>query len=128
MNPRAALFLALAATGCGGTRATPDPVSPALERYPIIPAPRRLQARPGEFRLDRETRIMLSDPASTELRTLSELLAAPLRAASGLPLPVSPEPAADHAPHAITIRLVPDSDAREPEGYRLSVTERGAIL
>jgi hexosaminidase len=124
----APLLLALAATECSGMRARPEPVPPAPERYPIIPAPRRLEARPGEFRLDRETRIMLSDPASTELRTLSELLAAPLRAASGLPLPVSPEPAADHAPHAITIRLAPDSDSGEPEGYRLSVTERGAIL
>jgi hexosaminidase len=124
----APLLHALAATECSGMRARPEPVPPAPERYPIIPAPRRLEARPGEFRLDRETRIMLSDPASTELRTLSELLAAPLRAASGLPLPVSPEPAADHAPHAITIRLAPDSDSGEPEGYRLSVTERGAIL
>src|SRR5437762_11382 len=76
----AALFLALVATGCAGTRPTPEPVPRVVERYPIIPAPRRLQARPGEFRLDRETRVMLSDPASTELRTLSELLAAPLRA------------------------------------------------
>src|SRR2546428_3649519 len=67
----AALFLALLATGCSGMRATPGPVAPVVERYPIIPAPRRLQARPGEFRLDQETRIMLSDPASRELRTLS---------------------------------------------------------
>jgi hexosaminidase len=121
-------LLALAATGCSGMSARSGPVPPAPERYAIIPAPRRLEARPGEFRLDRETRIMLSDPASTELRALSELLAAPLRAASGLPLPVSSEPAADHAPHAITIRLAPDSDSREPEGYRLSVTERGVTL
>ena len=124
----APLLLALAATGCSGMGARPGSVSPAPERYPIIPAPRRLEARPGEFRLDRETRIMLSDPASMELRTLSELLAVPLRAASGLPLPVSSKPAADHAPHAITIRLAPGSDSREPAGYRLSVTERGAIL
>jgi len=93
-----------------------------------MPAPRRLQARPGEFRLDRETRIMLSDPASTELRTLSELLAAPLRAASGLPLPVAPEPASDRATNALSIRLTPDSASQEPESYRLVVTQRGAIL
>src|SRR5438876_376158 len=124
----AALFLALAATGCSGTRATLGQVSPALERYPIIPAPRRLQARPGEVRLDRETRIMLSDPASTELRTLSELLAAPLRAASGLPLPVSREPASDDATNAVSFRLTPNSASREPESYRLVVAEGGAIL
>jgi hexosaminidase len=124
----AALFLVQVATGCAGTRATPEPAPQVVERYPIIPAPRRLQARPGEFRLDRETRIMLSDPASQELRTLSELLAAPLRAASGLPLPVSSEPASDHATNALSIRLTPDSASREPESYRLVVAQRGAIL
>src|SRR6476646_9981267 len=82
----AALFLALVATGCAGTRVTPDPTPQVVERYPIIPAPRRLQAGSGEFRLDRETRIVLSDPASTELWTLSEFLAIPLRSASGLPM------------------------------------------
>ncbi len=71
---------------------------------------------------------MLSDPASTELRTLSELLVAPLRAASGLPLPVSPEPASVHATNAISIRLTPDSAPGEPESYRLVVAQRGAIL
>src|SRR6476469_9798149 len=118
----AALFLALVAGGCAGTRVTPEPAPQVVERYPIIPAPRRLQARPGEFRLDRETRIMLSDPASTELRPLSELLAAPLRAVSGLPLPVAPEPASD-ATNALSIRLTPDSASREPESYRLVVSQ-----
>ncbi len=70
---------------------------------------------------------MLSDPVSTELRTLSELLAAPLRGASGLPLPVAPEPASDHATNALSIRLTPDS-ASAPESYRLVVAQQGAIL
>jgi hexosaminidase len=124
----AALLLAAVAAGCAGTRATPEPVPQVVERYPIIPAPRRLLARPGEFRLDRQTRITLSDPASSELRALSELLAAPLRAASGLPLPVSPAPASDHATNALSIRLTPDSASGEPESYRLVVAQRGAIL
>ncbi len=124
----AALFHVLVAPGCAGRRATPEPEPQVVERYPIIPAPRRLQARPGEFRLDRETRIMLSDPASTELRTLSELLVTPLRTASGLPLPVSPEPASDHATNALSIRLTPDSASREPESYRLVVAPHGTIL
>jgi len=71
---------------------------------------------------------MLSDPASRELRTLSELLAVPLRAASGLPLPVSPEPASAHPTNALSIRLTPDSGSREPESYRLVVAPRGVIL
>jgi len=71
---------------------------------------------------------MLSDPASTELRTLSELLVAPLRAASGLPLPISPEPASDDATNVLSIRLTPDQASREPEGYRLLVGQPGAVL
>jgi hexosaminidase len=124
----AALVLGLVVTGCAGTKVAPEPVPRVVERYPIIPAPRRLQARPGEFRLDRETRIMLSDPASAALRTLSELLAAPLRAASGLPLPVSAEPASDHAINALSIRLTPNSASGESESYRLVVAPQGASL
>lgn len=125
IGPR--LLVALISGGCSGGRAT-APVSPAPQRYPIIPAPRRIQAGSGEFRLDRTTRIMLSDPASTELRALVELLAAPLRASSGLPLPVSPEPADNHTPNAISLRLTPGVAPAQSESYRLVVTERGAML
>lgn len=123
-----ALLFALAATGCSGARTASGSVLPVVDRYPIIPAPRRLEAGPGEFRLDRETRIMLSDPGSRELQTLSEFLAAPLRAATGFPLPVSPEPASAQAPHALSIRLAPGSDSTNPESYRLVVTERSVVL
>ncbi|MFL5496047.1 MAG: family 20 glycosylhydrolase [Gemmatimonadales bacterium] len=125
---RRRLVLLLAAMGCAGRGTSPKPPSPALDRYPIVPAPRHLEPRPGEFRLDRETRILLFVPASTEVRTLSDLLAVPLRAASGLPLPVSSEPAAARATNAILIRLTPDSGSRDPESYRLTVSEKGAIL
>lgn len=125
IGPR--LLLALISSGCAGGRAT-APVSPAPQRYPIIPAPRRIQAGSGEFRLDRTTRIMLSDPASTELRALVELLAGPLRASSGLPLPVSPEPADNHTPNTISLRLTPGVAPAQAESYRLVVTERGAML
>jgi hexosaminidase len=94
----------------------------------IVPAPRHLDARPGEFRLDRETRIVLSGAEGEELRALAELLAAPLRAASGLPLPVVLEPMADKAPNAIAIRLARGAPSAEREGYRLVVTARGATL
>ena len=124
-------LVTLVAAGCAGTGATrgrPAPEHPAAERYAIIPAPRRLDARPGEFRLDRQTRILLSDPASTELRALAELLAAPLRKASGLPLPVSSEPADGAAPNAIAIRLTSGALPTERESYRLLVAEAGVTL
>ena len=125
IGPR--LLLALVSSGCAGGTAI-GPIGPAPHRYPIIPAPYRIQARPGEFRLGRTTRIMLSDPASSELRALVELLATPLRGSSGLSLPVSPEPADDHTPDAISVRLTPGGPSAPAESYRLVVTERGAML
>ncbi len=118
----------LFAVGCAGRSTAIGRANPAPERYPIVPAPRRIEARSGEFQLDPATRIVLSDPASTELRALSELLAAPLRAASGLRLPVSSEPLKEGAPHAIGIRLTPGPASADPESYRLVVTESGATL
>jgi hexosaminidase len=119
-------LLAVVASGCA--RPATGPVSPAPGSASIIPAPRQMQAGSGRFRLDRMTRIMLSDPTSTELRTLVELLAAPLRVASGLPLPVSPYPADDRTPDAISLRLTPGAASVEPESYRLVVTPQGARL
>ena len=122
-----ALVLALISTACAGKAAPSGPV-PDLARYPIVPLPRHIEARPGEFQLDSATRIVLSDPASPELRTLAEAVVAPLRAESGLPLPVAPAPTRDDGRDAIAIRLERDSGSVEPERYRLLVTQHGATL
>jgi hexosaminidase len=123
---RPSWLLAVLATGCAGP--TTAPVSPVPRSASIIPAPRQIKGGSGTFHLDRSTRIMLSDPTSTELRTLVELLAAPLRVASGLPLPVSPHPADDRTLDAISLRLTPGAGSVEPESYRLLVTQRGVML
>lgn len=125
----ALLLLALVGAGCARTRMAPEPARSEAERYAIIPQPRRLIARQGEFRLDRNTRVVLSDSASKELRALAELLVLPLRAASGLPLPIS-QASGDIESNAIAIRL--DSSApptpATTESYRLVITGRGATL
>jgi hexosaminidase len=126
--PGVPLFLLLTSWACAGGKAPTTLPAPVPGRYPIIPAPRHIQSLPGEFRLDRTTQIMLSDPRSAELRALAELLAAPLRAASGLPLPVSPQAADGHASRAIAIRLTPGAPSAASESYRLVVNERGAML
>jgi hexosaminidase len=100
-------------------------VNPAPERYPVVPSPLSIEARPGEFRLDSATRIFLSDPTSAELRALAEMLAAPLRAASGgvLPLPVSQDRAHEGVADAITIGLIPGAASVDSESYHLAVTQ-----
>ena len=123
----AAIVLALGSIGCGGRPASLR-VNPAPEQYPIVPSPLSIEPRPGEFRIDSATRILLSDPASAELRALAEVVVAPLRAASRLALPVSSVPAHGGAVNAITIRLIQGSAPADSERYHLVVTPRGATL
>ena len=117
MAQRCWLLLALVLAGCT-----------APERYPIIPNPEYLERRSGELVLNQATRITLSNPTNPELRELAELWVSPLRAASGLPLPVSLEPHKEDPPGSITIRLTPDSGSESPESYRLVVSKHGAML
>jgi hexosaminidase len=103
--------------------------NPAPERYPIVPSPVSIVARPGEFRLDSATRIFLSDTANADLRSLADMLAAPLRAASAgaLRLPVSLARGHGGASNSITIELHPEA-LTDSESYHLTVTPRRATL
>jgi hexosaminidase len=121
-----ALLLLPFCSGCAGKTTTVS-VSPAPERYPIIPRPRRILASTGEFRLNRATRIVLSGPANPEIRSLAELLVIPLRTGSGFPLPVS-ETTGDPPTDAIVLRLAPGGDSAQSESYHLVVTRRRAML
>src|SRR6185295_19508130 len=51
-----AVVLVLISTASAGKTATSGPV-PDPGRYPIVPAPRHLEARSGKFQLDSATRI-----------------------------------------------------------------------
>jgi hexosaminidase len=121
----AGLLLTIACIGCAGNNATGS-ANPLPDRYPIIPMPRSIHAEPGRFQLDQSTRVVLSDPASAELRSLVELLLAPLRTASGLSLPIAPD-AHDDMPNTMVFRLTPGGDS-QAESYGLVVTERGVVL
>ena len=126
---RASLALVSAAVACASAHVSPEPQRSSGVRYAIVPAPRHLVSRVGEFRLDPRTRILVPDTTSPLLRPLADLLAAPLRAASGLPLPILAG-TPDQATNAIVLRL--DSSATSPnagqESYRLTVDERSATI
>ena len=127
--PFALAFAALGAgiaTGCTRPAPAPAPSLAEAARYPVIPQPRLLVPAAGEMVLDGATRVVLADTGAA-LRTAADLLALPLRAASGLPLPVS-QAAGDTVSNAIVIRLDPSGPAAEPERYRLVVTPRRATL
>src|SRR5690348_16754202 len=84
------LTLVFLVGGCTKARTSPEPVRSAAVTYAITPLPEHLAARAGELRLDTKTRILVSDTASSALRSLADLLAVPLRTASGLPLTIGP--------------------------------------
>jgi hexosaminidase len=112
----------------------PHPLSaqvPRPHRYPIIPAPAHLSARPGEFTIGPRTRIVLGSPDDTELQRIADFLAGPLRLATGFELPIGASREANGRGE-ILIRLTDAADARPqtrpwdwadrlPEGFRLSV-------
>lgn len=122
-----ALLLALA---CGGTRTAPEPLPAPTVRYALVPLPKTLVRRTGEFQLDSKTRILIPDTSNAVLRSTVDLLALPLRAASGLPLPVASLNTTDAAFDAIAIRLDSGTtrDTSHDEHYRLVVDSTRAAL
>ena len=92
----------------------------------VVPLPAQMEVGRGTFALDDDTRITLSDPADTELRRLAEVWAQPVRAASGLDLPITDE-TDDATANLISLRLAEDASTH-PEGYRLSVTRESVTL
>ena len=125
----ATLLLMVVSSSCVRTSTAPGPPPSPAERYAIVPAPRQLTPKPGELALDRDTRIVLSDTSDRALRAVADLLVLPLRAASGLPLPIVPASSTTgDASNAITLRLNAASPTTAPESYSLVVTERGATL
>jgi hexosaminidase len=87
----------------------------------IIPAPRKIEARDGVFKLTAKTRIC-TDSAS---RQTGEYLAGRLRISTGFPFKVvSGKPAGDD----IQVTTQSASTNLGAEGYELTVTPRGAVI
>ncbi|MGD2067551.1 MAG: beta-N-acetylhexosaminidase [Gemmatimonadota bacterium] len=78
----AVAVLAVALAACGPSR------EELAARYPLVPAPARLEPADGAFTLGARTRIVLSDPTDAALRHMAEAFAAPIRSVAGVPLPV----------------------------------------
>jgi hexosaminidase len=87
---------------------------------PVIPQPVRTEIHGGGFKLDSETSIVAAPAASAE----AGKLAVDLRAATGLPLPVRAEGAAN----AIRLSLDPAITTRGPESYRMQVGRHGVDI
>ena len=108
----AGLLCCFGALGCS-SRPENAAGEPPDDRFALIPLPAELVAGDGEVRLDAETRVALSDPASAELRRIAELWAEPLRRTSGLPLPVAAEAASPEAANTVRLVLRPEAENGE---------------
>jgi hexosaminidase len=95
-------------------------------RISIIPAPVSLEAQKGSFALNSRTRIVLSDASDADLREMAEIFAAPVRAASGLPLPLTAAQG-EAGRGAIVLRVDPRPGAPE-EAYHLHVDPNQVTL
>lgn len=78
--------------------------------------------RGGRFRIGPATR-MVTPAGDDELRRMAELFAAPVRAATGLPLATATEAAGP----AVVVR-VDSTGGDQPEAYHLSVSSAGVVL
>lgn len=96
---------------------------------PLIPMPSQATVQEGRWALDNETRVVLSDPSSGELRRIAEMWAEPLRRSSGLPLPVT----GDDSPNAVRLLLegepkVVDRAFQGDESYTLRSGPHGVSI
>jgi hexosaminidase len=116
---------ALAACASPSAAPTPGGSSVALaSRYQLIPWPRKLEARGGSFPVGAATRVVIADASNAELRSVADFASQYLRAAAGVPVPVT-----TGAAGANTISLQLRPELRLPaEGYRLDVTPRVVTL
>jgi hexosaminidase len=115
-----ALMMCALTAGCATATAGNGP------RISIIPAPVSLEAQKGSFALNSRTRIVLSDASDADLREMAEIFAAPVRAASGLPLPLTAAQG-EAGRGAIVLRVDPQAGAPE-EAYHLRVDPNQVTL
>ena len=119
-------------SGCGSDDDILDP-----NRFPIIPVPAEAHEGRGEFVLNAETGIVLSDQGDPELRGLVDRWASDVREASGFSLPILEAEEAGTR-NLIRIKLTglpkdgpPEVEAGmglpgpEAEGYEIEVRSRG---
>ncbi len=86
--------------------------------HSIVPIPRSFETGEGAFVLDGSSGIALTDPSDSEAREVIELWAGPVRAGTGLALPISADG---------TLRVGVDGSGG-PESYRLTVSESGISI
>ncbi len=89
--------------------------------FHIVPFPEHISPGVGEFQLNGDTRILLSDPADVEMRALGAYAADLLYATLGVTVPVADDAAIHAAEDAILLLLTSDESSADPEGYRLIV-------
>ena len=127
--PAVLLAAAVALTSACSRRAPVERPGPAPQRYRVVPWPQRVDARPGAFTVNAGTRLVLSDPASPELRAVAAFLSDYIRSAVGAKVSVSDssDSLAQAGRNAIALQLRADA-AVPAEGYRLSVTPDSVTL
>jgi hexosaminidase len=116
---KALVATALLTVACvAGAHAQTPAASEPPPRYPVVPWPAKLEPAEGSFPLRPETRIVLSDPASAELREIATLL----QEYSGLATGVRPalDQRSSTAEGAISLLLAPGA-GMGPEAYELTV-------
>jgi hexosaminidase len=121
------VFAALwAAASCG-----PGPSKPKASGPAVVPAPLRLESRPGAFVLGPSTKILVPE-SRAEIMPVASYLRVLLGGPTGFDLPVEtssePAPAAPSGPGAIILRLEDLGPRLGDEGYLLEAGTDGVLM
>jgi len=91
---------------------------------PLIPLPRKVEVRPGNFYLTIGTTILVSE----ETRPIGKYLGGLLSAASGSVIEVRELPGNSQVSQNITLELDPELGHLGPEGYLLEINKQGVRI
>jgi hexosaminidase len=93
----------------------------------LVPQPREVQSRPGQFVLKQDTAILV-DKDSPDATSIATLLARRIRASTGLELKVSVADSPGQKPGAIRLTTHGSDASLGCEGYQLEVAPEGVVI
>jgi len=105
----------------------PAPAAETAAAIALLPQPREVQCRPGQFALKQDTAILV-DKDSPDATGIAKLLAQRIQASTGLKLKVSTSDSPGKQPGSIRMTTRGADASLGCEGYQLEVAPDGAVI
>jgi len=103
------------------------PAAETVAAIALVPQPREVQSRPGQFVIQQDTAILV-DKDSPDATSIAKLLAQRIRASTGMDLKVLASDSLGKKPGSIRLTTGGANAALGHEGYQLDVAPDGALI